>query len=135
MANLYGISVDASSPFFRRLTDDNAILRQWVALQFRTRLGFFWSAPELGADLQGYVLRGLTADRLAAIPAEVQAALGEDQRIASVVVTASQTFTAVGAVALSLAIVVTPKSASLAPFSLTAVTSADVVTTITRGLV
>ena len=130
----YGISLDTLSPFFVRLEDDTAILRQWVDLQLRTRLGFYWSAPEVGCDLQGYVLRGLTLDALAAIPAQVQASLATDQRIASVEVTAKQTFTGVGAVALSLAIVVTPKNLNLAPFSLTAIASADVVTIVTRGL-
>ena len=134
MANLYGISINTTSPTFAPLTDDLAILRQWVDLQFQTQLGFYWSAPEIGADLQTYVLRGLTAEALAAIPADIQAALGQDVRIARVDVTARKTFTAVGATQLSLTTTVYPKDPSVAPFTFAAVASADVARKTTQGL-
>lgn len=131
---IFGTSINTLDPFLGALTDPQAILAQWVDLTLRTRLGFYWSAPENGADLAGYVLQGLTADAFAAIPATVETTLAADQRIASVVVTGTPTYTAVGAVALALAIVVTPKDPSLAPFSLAAVASADVVSLVTRGI-
>lgn len=131
---IYGTSINTLDPFLGALTDPQAILSQWVDLTLRTRLGFYWSAPENGADLAGYVLQGLTADAFASIPATVETTLAADERIASVTVVGTPTYTAVGAVALSLAITVTPKDPSLAPFSLSAVASAAVVTLVTRGL-
>lgn len=133
-APIYGTSINTTDPFLGPLTDPLAILTQWVDLTLRTRLGFYWSAPENGADLAGYVLQGLTADALAIIPATVETTLAADERIASVTVAGSPTFTAIGAAALALAIVVTPKDPSLAPFSLATVASSDVVSLVTRGL-
>lgn len=134
MANTYGISIDTTSPTFAPLTDDTAILRQWVTLQFQTKLGFYWSAPEIGCDLQAYVLRGLTTAALASIPGDVQSALGEDERIGGVTVTAAPGYTAVGAVQLSLTVTITPKDTSVAPFSFAAVASAAISQQTTQGL-
>lgn len=134
MANVYGISIDTLSPTFAPLTDDTSILRQWVNLQLETALGFYWSAPEIGCDIQNLILRGLTPDKIAAIPADIESALGEDQRIAGVVVTPATSFTAIGAEQLNLTIVVTPKDASVAPFSLSAVATAAVADQVTAGL-
>lgn len=133
-AATYGISIDTTSPTFAPLTDPSAVLRQWVTLQFQTRLGFYWSAPEVGCDLQAYVLRGLTPDKLAAIPSDIETALGEDERIAAVSVVAKTSYTAVGATQLNLAVTITPKNLSVAPFSLAAVASADVANQVTKGL-
>lgn len=130
----YGISIDTTSPTFAPLTDPSAVLRQWVTLQFQTRLGFYWSAPEVGCDLQAYVLRGLTADTLAAIPSDIETALGEDERVASVTVAAKTSYTAFGSAQLNLTVKVTPKNLSVAPFSLAAVASADVANQVTKGL-
>ncbi len=132
--NLYGISIDTLSPTFAPLTNDAAILRQWVDIQFQTALGFYWSAPEIGADLQVYILRGLTPAALAAIPASIQAALGEDERIASVTVGASTSYTALGSAQLNLTVTVAPKDPGVAPFSFAAVASADVANQTTQGL-
>ena len=132
--NVYGISIDTLSPTFAPLTDDTAILAQWVDLQFQTRLGFYWSAPDIGADLQAYILRGLTPTALARIPSDVQAALAEDERIASVDVSATRGYTAVGGVALNLIVTITPKDKSVAPFSRAAVASAAIADSITQGL-
>lgn len=133
-ANLYGISINTLSPTFAPLTNDAAILRQWVDLQFQTALGFYWSAPEVGADLQVYILRGLTPAALAVIPASIQAALEEDERIASVTVGASTSYTAIGAAQLNLTVTVMPKDPSVAPFSFAAVANADIANQVTNGL-
>jgi hypothetical protein len=134
MSNLYGMSVDTTSPTFAPLTDDAAILRQWVDNVLQTSIGFYWSSPETGKDIVGLVLKGLTTQQLAALPTEVQAALTSDQRIASADVASTTTFTAVGAAALKLTITVYPKDSSVAPFSLDAVASSDVLSTVLRGL-
>lgn len=133
MGVLYATSVDTTSPLLRSLTDDSKILQQWVELQLRTALGFYWSAPEVGGDVVALVLRGLTPQQLATIPGQIEAALSYDQRIASVDVVATTTYTGLGAVALKLAIKVTPKAASVAPFSLAAIASGDVINTVSRG--
>lgn len=132
--NLYGVSINTKSLTFAPLTDDGAILRQWVDLQFQTRLGFYWSAPEIGCALRDYVLRGLTPEKLAAIPSDIKSALEQDERIAGVTVAASTTYTAVGAAQLNLTVTVNPKDPSVAPFSFAAVASADVMRKITQGL-
>lgn len=135
MANAYGISIDTLSPTFAPLTDDNAILRQWVTLQFQTRLGFYWSAPEIGGDLQVLVLKGLTPEALARIPASIESALTQDERIASVVVGYTTSYTAVGAAQFNLTVQVVPQDPLVAaPFSLSVVASADVANQITQGL-
>ena len=133
MGALYAISVDTKSPLLRALTDDGAILQQWVELQLATRLGFYWSAPEIGASVCAFVLRGLSPGQLAAIPGQIEAALTYDQRIASVSVTPTATYTALGEAALKLVIVVQPKAAGVAPFSLAAIASADLINSVTRG--
>lgn len=130
----YGTSINTLSPTFAPLTDPTSILRQWVNLQFETALGFYWSAPEIGADLQAYVLRGLTPDSLAQIPADIETALGEDERIGAVTVAAITSYTALGAAQLNLTITITPKDLSVAPFSLAAVASAAVANQVTQGL-
>jgi hypothetical protein len=133
MGVLYGTSVDTTSPLLRSLVDDGAILRQWVALQLATATGIYWSAPEVGADVCQIVNKGLTTQQVAAIPGQVQAALEYDQRISRVDVQASATFTAIGETAIKLTVTIYPKSPALAPFSLTAIASSDVINTITRG--
>lgn len=134
MAPRFGTTVDTLSPVFALLTDDAAIIAQIVHLILDTQTGVYWSAPECGRSIRGYILRGLTPDDIAIIPAEVTAALKLDERIADVDVTATPTFTAGGGVALSLAIVVTPQLDPTVQFNLTAFASADLVTVITRGL-
>lgn len=133
MGALYGTDLDTSSPTFAALTDDGAILRQWVVLQLATETGSYWSSPETGKDVAAFVGQGLTDLQLAAIPGQIEAAL-EDQRVASVDVSVSPTFTATGQAALKITVAVTPKDASLAPFSLTAIATRDVANAVTRGL-
>lgn len=135
MGALYGTSINVNSRTFARLTDDTAILAQWVRLVLMTETGIYWSSPETGKDVCDLIAKGLTPQQLAAVPSDLQAAIATDQRIASASVTATTTYTAVGQAALSLLITVTPKGASVAPFSLTAIASAAVVTEVTRGLV
>jgi hypothetical protein len=130
----FGISIDTTSPTFAPLRDPQAILKQWVDLQFQTRLGFYWSAPEIGCDLQTYVLRGLTPDKLAAIPGEIQAALDQDERIAGVSVTATRTYTALGAAQLNLHVTVNPKNPNVGSFSFSAIASAAIANQMTQGL-
>lgn len=132
--NLYGISINTLSPTFAPLTDDARILRQWVDIQFQTALGFYWSAPEIGADLQAYVLRGLTPEKVAGIPGDIESALGVDDRIGGVTVDATTSFTAVGATQLNLTVTVTPKDPGVAPFSFAAVASAAIAQQTTQGL-
>lgn len=134
MAPRFGITVDTLSPVFALLTDDAAIIAQIVHLILDTQTGVYWSAPECGKSIRGYVLRGLTPDDLAIIPAEVTAALKLDERIADADVTVTPTFTAGGGVALSLEIIITPQLDPDVKFNLTAFASADLVTVITRGL-
>ncbi len=131
MGVLFGTSIDART--LRNLTDDGLILRQWVAVMLDTQPGVYWSAPTCGASLRAYILRGLTPDARAAIEAEVAATLREDERIASVDVTATQTFTGGGGVAVRLAIKIHAKGAEGLPFQLVAVASADLVTVILQG--
>ena len=123
MGALFGTSIDVAT--LQALTDDALILRQWISLMLDTDPGAYWSAPTVGASLRAWILRGLTGDALAAIPATVQAALAEDERIQSVSVDATQTFTGGGGVAVRLAITVHPKGASGQPYQFTAIASAD----------
>ncbi len=134
MANAYGTSINTTSPTFAPLTDDAAILRQWVTLQLQTSLGFYWSAPEIGCDLQTYVLRGLTPNGLAKIPSDIETALGQDERIGGVTVGATTSYSATGESQVNLKIIVTPKDTSLAPFSLSALASGAVANQVTQGL-
>lgn len=133
MGQLYATSVDTKSPLLRPLTDDAQILQQWCELTLATDLGFYWSAPEVGAGVQQLVLRGLTPAQITAIPGQIESALAYDQRIASVTVTAQVTYTAVGEVALALGIAVFPKASTVAPFSFAAVATGALVSTITQG--
>jgi len=133
MGVLFGTSVDTRSPTFAPLTDDAQILAQWVALVLETQTGIYWSAPETGASIRNYILRGMTAEAFAAIPAEVSAAIRQDERIADVDVTASNTFTGGGSAALRLDIKVIGKGLAGLPFYLTAIASADVVKVILQG--
>jgi hypothetical protein len=133
MGALYATDLDTTSPTFAALTDDPSILAQWVLLQLMTATGIYWSSPDTGIDVCGFVNAGLTDLQLAAVPGRVQAAL-QDQRIASVDVTASSTFLATGEAALKIAVNVTPADASVAPFSLTAVASATIANAVTRGI-
>ncbi len=132
--NLYGVSINTTSPTFAPLTDDQAILRQWVTIQFQTKLGFYWSTPEIGCSLSALVLRGLTPDALAAVPSDIKSALEQDERIASVTVAARTTYSAVGSAQLNLTVTVSPKDPSVAPFSFAAVASADIANKTTQGL-
>lgn len=125
MGLLFGTGIDTRSPTFAPLTDDAQILRQWIELMLDTRVGVYWSAPECGCSLRGYILRGMTPQQLAGIPAEVRAALKEDERIADVDVTARQTFTGGGGAAIRLVITVTTRGAEGTPFQFTAIASAD----------
>lgn len=133
MGALYGLDLDTTSPTFAPLTDDGAILRQWVELQLATATGTYWSSPETGIDVAGFIGAGMTQDQLAAIPGQVEAAL-EDQRIATIDVTVTPTYTGTGQAALKIAVSVTPKDPSVAPFSLTSIASASVANAVTRGI-
>lgn len=134
MGARFGVTVDTRSPTFAILSDDALVLAQIVGLILDTQAGVYWSAPECGKSVRGYVLRGLTEDDLAAIPAEVSAALKQDERISAADVTATPTFTAGGGVALRLDIVITPNVDPSVVFNLTATASAELVNVITRGL-
>lgn len=134
MGAAYGRTLNSTDPAFGTLTDDQAILAQWVALAILQEPGSDWTAPEAGVGLPGLVGKSFTDSQLATEAARAAAAIETDQRIASCDATLSTTFLADGSAALSLVLAITPKDPRLAPFSLTTTASAGVVKTITRGL-
>lgn len=134
MGARFGTTIDTRSPTFATMSEDAAVLAQIVHLILDTQTGVYWSAPECGKSIRGYLLRGLTPADIARIPAEVSAALKNDERIAGADVTATPTFTAGGGEALRLDIIVTPNVDPDVVFTLTATASADLVNVITRGL-
>lgn len=133
MGYLYGESLNTRSHTFAPLSDDAQIVAQWVELLFQTPLGFIWEAPEYGFDLRAYVLRGLSDNDLAVLPAQIRAAVGYDQRFASVEATAERTYTGGGAVRLKFSVEITPKGPAAVPFSLTGTADADKVSIVLRG--
>jgi phage baseplate assembly protein W len=116
---LYGESINVDSPFFARLTDDQAILTQAILLRLSTKRGFYWADPEYGLSLADYINDGLTPDALARLPVEVQSELEKDERIASAAVSAAITETPQGA-AVNLSIRVTPVEGKTFTFVLAA---------------
>ncbi len=130
MGLLYGETLDIDSAFFRRLTDDQAILIQAMVMRLSTKRGFYWADPEYGYALTDLVNEGLTTDALARIPIEVQSELEKDERVAAVFVTATITNGAQG-VAVRLGIQVTPVEGKT--FNFVVAASAVTVDLITLG--
>ena len=130
MGTLYGESINVTSPFFARLTDDEAILTQAILLRLSTKRGFYWADPEYGLSLADFVNDGLTPDALARLPLEVQSELEKDERIASASVSADIVTTPQGA-SVSLSIRVTPVDGKTFAFVLAA--SAVTVELLTTG--
>jgi hypothetical protein len=119
----YGETVDTSDPNFGRLTDDRAIIQQWVELCLQTVQGLLWSSPETGGSLRKYLLVGLTDVQLAGIPHQVAAALESDERIAR----ADVSITSSTRTTMTLGIEVYPKGSTGAPYQFTASVSHDLV--------
>ncbi len=132
MGALYGLDLDTTSPTFAALTDDASILAQWVLLNLQAATGIYWSSPDTAIDVCTFVNAGLTDLQLAALPGRIQTAL-EDQRISTIDVDVTTTFLATGEAALAFTVTVTPKDASLAPFSFTTIATAAVANAVTRG--
>lgn len=130
MGTLYGESIDVDSPFFARLTDDEAIFSQALLLRLSTQRGRYWADTEYGLDLAGYVNDGLTPDAIARMPIEVASELEKDERVGSVSVTAAVTDGPQG-VAVRLGIQVTPVEG--ATFTFVVAASAVTVELITLG--
>ena len=130
MGQLYGESVDTTSPTFARLTDDSAILQQAIYLCLTTRRGAYWSAPDYGCSLRSYLLKGLTQAELAAIPQEVASALELDERIARADVSVS----ASTAKTLTLQITVYAKGSLGQPYTFVASVTTDLVTVLLKGV-
>ncbi|MFS8068763.1 MAG: hypothetical protein ACMG6S_20575 [Byssovorax sp.] len=119
MGTLYGESINVDSPFFARLTDDQAILTQAILLRLSTKRGFYWADPEYGLSLADFINDGLTPDAIARLPMEVQSELEKDERIAGAAVSAAITTTPQGA-SVSLSIRVVPVDGSAFTFVLAA---------------
>lgn len=135
MGRLYGQSVDTTSPIFVTLTSDPAILGQWIQLCLSTDAGSIWTSPEYGFDLRTLLLKPMTPDALAILPAQIAAALEFDERIDSADVAVVSTFTANGGAKLKFSITVTPKGASGQPFVYTGTATAAMVTIMLQGTV
>jgi phage baseplate assembly protein W len=86
---IYGQTIDIRSRTFRRLSDDQRILVQAVITRLSTKPGTYWTDPAYGFPLSDLVNAGLTQDALARVPGQVKAQLEQDERFASVTVTAS----------------------------------------------
>ena len=123
MGDLYGETIDINSPFFARLTADEAIFAQALTMRLSTKRGFYWADPEYGLLLSDYVNEGLTPDALARLPLEVQLELEKDERVGSAAVKPSLTTGPQGA-AVELLITVTPVEGKVFAF----VVAADAVT-------
>ncbi len=129
----YGETLDITSPFFKRLTNDQAILGQAVLMRLSTKRGTFWSDPEYGLCVSDYLNSELTQDQLVRIPFEVQAQLQLDERITSVSVDARTANNGVGGVRIILSMIVTANTGNV--FPLTVAISALTVELLTQGTV
>jgi phage baseplate assembly protein W len=127
----YGETLDIKSPFFARLSDDQAILSQAILMRLSTRKGTYWADPGYGINVSEYLLADLTPDAIARIPYEIQAELEKDERIAAVKVSASITKTTAGGVKLYVDLKVTPSTAQT--FSMTLSVTDLTVELLTRG--
>jgi phage baseplate assembly protein W len=83
---VYRETIDIRSPFFARLTDDQAILAQAVLMRLQTARGTLWTDPTYGLNVSDYVNADLTPDEVARLPLEVKAELEKEERIAAVTV-------------------------------------------------
>lgn len=129
---LYGQELSVASPF-ALLPSDAAILGQWITCCLQTPTGSDWTSPEYGLDLRSFLLRAMSTDDLAVLPAQIAAALEFDERIARADVTVTPTFTATGTAKLRLVIVVTPKGAGGKPYTYTGAATADMVSIMLQG--
>lgn len=83
----YGETIDASSPLFRRLLDDESILAQALLLRLDTRRGTDWTDPDYGLQVDDLLNAGLTSDALAQVASAIKAECEKDERVSSVAVT------------------------------------------------
>jgi phage baseplate assembly protein W len=132
VGELFGTTFDAADPFFRVLTDDQAILQQACLLRLQTARGTLWTDPEYGDAIAEILQDGLTAASFGRIPERVRAELEKDERIGSVGVAAT-IGGAPGSYAVILAITVRPATGP--EFALTISVSSVSVEVLEKGSV
>jgi hypothetical protein len=130
VGTLYGETVNIDSPFFAKLTDDQAILTQAILMRLNTARGTYWADTEYGLALSNYINDGLTLDKLATIPREVQSELEKDDRVAGAFVRADLANGPMG-VSVTMTIQITPVEGKKFDFTIAA--SAVTVELITVG--
>ena len=116
MGSLYGTSLNMSSPFFRALTDDEAILSQAIQMRFETERGSMWTDPDYGLLLDGYLNEGISVQKLDQLKTEMETEATKDERVESAVVVLNLNKTDAG-YEIEPEILVSPKLGG--PFSLT----------------
>lgn len=84
---IYGETINISSPLFRRLSDDAAILAQALDMRLDTKQGTYWDDPDYGLEVDDYINAGLTSDALAQVASAVKAECEKDERVAAAAVT------------------------------------------------
>lgn len=128
---VFGETIDVSSPFFKRLTDDKRILTQAIILRLSTRRGVYWASPDYGLDLTEYVNEHLTEDKLVALSTDIKSEIEKDERIATATVNLTMTG-GLGSVAIIAEIGI--EAADGESFSLTLSVNDLTVELLTRGV-
>lgn len=96
MGSLYGTSLNMNSPFFRSLTDDEAILSQAIQMRFETERGSMWADPDYGLLLDGLLNEGITVQKLEQLKTDMANECTKDERVESAIVVLNLTETDTG---------------------------------------
>lgn len=86
MGSLYGTSLNVNSPFFRSLTDDEAILSQALQIRFETRRGSLWTDRSYGMCVDDFLNDGISVERIDQLKNEMEAECRKDERVKSATV-------------------------------------------------